>query len=256
MGNWPACAAPTRTSCSGATAAATTPRCFPTWPTCPTSAWTGAPDFALDQLAEQLESYSNDCRRLLQLNEQLPHQVAELHACGLTKFSYMGGEETEIDRMIAFAAHLPQEAEALERKARSAVVNVTACLRELRDGLLTFKSRMRDFNRLISRRQLSDLAVFKIEPADEMLLVEAIELLITKAEQVDNGETFSLFNHASVLDDAALNRAKQVLIGEGEARGCLRVEHLFRLEFIVGKAGHARRNRLPTSTAPPRTAPC
>jgi hypothetical protein len=205
----------------------------------PHRAWTGAPGFALDQLADQLENYSNDCRRLLQLNEQLPHQVAELHACGLTKFSYMGGEETEIDRMVAFAAHLPQEAEALERKARSAVVNVTACLRELRDGLLTFKSRMRDFNRLISRRQLSDLAVFKIEPADELLLVDAIELLIGKAEQVDDGETFSLFNHASVLDDDALNRAKQVLIGEGEARGCLRVEHLFRLEFIVGKAGRA-----------------
>ncbi|MDL2357703.1 MAG: hypothetical protein QFF03_20810 [Pseudomonadota bacterium] len=205
----------------------------------PHQPWTGAPDFALDQLAGQLEGYGNDCRRLLQLNEQLPHQVAELHACGLTKFSYMGGEETEIDRMIAFAAHLPQEAEALERKARSAVVNVTACLRELRDGLLTFKSRMRDFNRLISRRQLSDLAVFKIEPADELQLVDAIELLIAKAEQVDDGETFSLFNHASVLDDDALNRAKQVLIGEGEARGCLRVEHLFRLEFIVGKAGRA-----------------
>ena len=201
--------------------------------------WTGAPGFALDQLADHLEIYSDDCRRLLQLNEMLPHQIAELHACGLTKFSYMGGEETEIDRITAFAAHLPQEAEALERKARSAVVNVTACLRELRDGLLTFKSRMRDFNRLISRRQLSDLAVFKIEPADELLLVDAIELLIAKAEQVDDGETFSLFNHASVLDDDALNRAKQVLIGEGEARGCLRVEHLFRLEFIVGKAGRA-----------------
>lgn len=199
----------------------------------------GAAAAGLDQLAAQLETYRNDCRRLLHLNDQIPHQVAELHAHGLTKFSYMGGEESEIMRMIAFAEHLPQEAEALERKARSAVVNVTACLRELRDGLLTFKSRMRDFNRLVSRRQLSDLDVFKIEPMDETLLVESIELLIGKAEQVDSGETFSLFNHASVLDDAALNRAKQALIGEGEARGCLRVEHLFRLEFIVGKAGHA-----------------
>lgn len=205
----------------------------------PHAPWAGGDEFALDQLADQLEIYRNDCRRLLQVNEQIPHQVGELHAFGLTKFSYMGGEEAEIDRIIAFAAHLPQEAEALERKARSAVVNVTACLRELRDGLLTFKSRMRDFNRLISRRQLSDLEVFKIEPADEFAIVESIELLISKAEQVDDGETFSLFNHASVLDDAALNRAKQVLIGEGEARGCLRVEHLFRLEFLVGKAGRA-----------------
>jgi hypothetical protein len=201
--------------------------------------WIDSAGAGLDQLAAQLETYRNDCRRLQQLNQLIPHQVGQLHAHGLTKFSYMGGEESEITRMIAFAEHLPQEEEALERKARSAVVNVTACLRELRDGLLTFKSRMRDFNRLISRRQLSDLDVFKIEPMDEAQLVESIELLIGKAEQVDNGETFSLFNHASVLDDAALNRAKQVLIGEGEARGCLRVEHLFRLEFIVGKAGRA-----------------
>lgn len=205
----------------------------------PHLAWAGAAELALERLAEHLESYRGDCRRLLQLDEQIPRQLAELHARGLTKFHFMGGEEAEIGRVVAFAGHLPQEAEALERKARSAVINVTACLRELRDGLLTFKSRMRDFNRLIGRRQLSDLAVFKIEPADEAALVESIELLIGKAEQVDNGETFSLFNHASVLDDAALNRAKQVLIGEGEARGCLRVEHLFRLEFIVGKTGRA-----------------
>lgn len=201
--------------------------------------WAGTTDLSLELLAEHLESYRSDCRRLLQLDEQIPHQVKQLHAGGLTKFNFIGGEEAEIGRIIAFAAHLPQEAEALERKARSAVINVTACLRELRDGLLTFKSRMRDFNRLISRRQLSDLAVFKIEPTDEFTLVESIELLIGKAEQVDNGETFSLFNHVSVLDDAALNRAKQVLIGEGEARGCLRVEHLFRLEFVVGKTGRA-----------------
>lgn len=205
----------------------------------PHQVWIGDSDTGLEGLSERLEAYRGDCRRLLQLNDQIPHQVSELHARGLTKFSYMGGEEAEIGRIIDFAAHLPQEAEALERKARSAVVNVTACLRELRDGLLTFKSRMRDFNRLISRRQLSDLAVFKIEPADELTLVESIELLIATAEQVDNSETFSLFNHASVLDDVALNRAKQVLIGEGEARGCLRVEHLFRLDFIVGKAGRA-----------------
>jgi hypothetical protein len=205
----------------------------------PHEVWNGPPAGGLDRLAQHLEHYRTDCRRLLQLNEQIQHQLGQLHAFGLTKFSYMDGDEAEVGRIVGFAAHLAQEAEALERKARSAVVNVTACLRELRDGLLTFKSRMRDFNRLISRRQLSDLAVFKIEPADQEELVGAIELLISKAEQVDDGETFSLFNHASVLDDGALNRAKHILIGEGEARGCLRVEHLFRLEFIVGKAGRA-----------------
>jgi hypothetical protein len=174
---------------------------------------------------------------LIQLDRDLEAGLAKLHVGGLTKFQFVAGSETEINRIIEFAAHLSQEEQALDRKSRSAVVNVTACLRELRDGLVTFKSKMRDFNRLINRRQLSDLSVFKIEPVDEMQMVEAIEQLISTAEKAESGETFELFNHASVLDDATLNRAKSLLIHEGEVRGCLRVEHFFRLEFIVGKAG-------------------
>jgi hypothetical protein len=113
---------------------------------------------------------------------------------------------------------------------------VAASLRELRDGLFAFKRRMREFNRKISGRQLSDLAVFKIEPEDETPLVEAIEMLISTAATVDSGETFELFNQQSVLDDDQLNRAKTLLIEEGNARHGLRVADLFRLRFWVGKA--------------------
>ena len=203
----------------------------------PHQTWLGATDFPLDKLAGVLENYQSDCVDLLQLDRDMETRLAQLHAGGLTKFQFLSGSEVEINRIIEFAAHLAQEGQALERKSRSAVVNVTACLRELRDGLVTFKSKMRDFNRLINRRQLSDLSVFRVEPVDERLLVESIEQLISTAEQAESGETFDLFNHASVLDDATLNRAKSLLIHEGEVRGCLRVEHFFRLEFIVGKAG-------------------
>lgn len=203
----------------------------------PHQPWLGSDRVELAQLAEILAGYHRDCDELLRLDRELDTKLAQLHAGGLTKFQFATGNEAEIQRIIEFAAHLPQEAQALERKARSAVVNVTACLRELRDGLLTFKSKMREFNRLINRRQLSDLSVFKIEPVDEGQLVEAVEQLISTAEQAESGETFELFNHGSVLDDATLNRAKSLLIHEGEVRGCLRVEHFFRLEFVVGKAG-------------------
>lgn len=203
----------------------------------PHQGWIGSEAVALERLAETLAAYSRDCEDLQRLDRELDTKLAQIHAGGLTKFQFTSGSETEIQRIVEFANHLAQEDQALERKARSAVVNVTACLRELRDGLVTFKSRMRDFNRLINRRQLSDLEVFKIEPVDEADLVEAVEQLISTAEHAESGETFDLFNHASVLDDASLNRAKSRLIHEGEARGCLRVEHFFRLEFIVGKAG-------------------
>ncbi len=199
--------------------------------------WLGTDEVGLTQLSESLSVYHRECADLIALDRDLDAGLVKLHMGGLTKFQFLAGSETEINRIIEFAAHLSQEEQALERKSRSAVVNVTACLRELRDGLVTFKSKMRDFNRLINRRQLSDLSVFKIEPVDETQMVEAIEQLISTAEKAESGETFELFNHASVLDDATLNRAKSLLIHEGEVRGCLRVEHFFRLEFIVGKAG-------------------
>lgn len=209
-----------------------------TWlPDLPHHPWLAQPGFSLDQLAERLQTYQADCRQLLELDDMLRRQVGEVHTGGLTKFQFVGDPEAEIARLVEFAHHLPQEAEALEKKVRSAVVNVAACLRELRDGLGSFKRRMRDFNRKISGRQLSDLAVFKIEPEDETALVEAIELLISTAASVGNGETFELFNQQSVLDDDQLNRAKTLLIEEGNARHGLRVADLFRLRFWVGKAG-------------------
>lgn len=203
----------------------------------PHQRWLGTDEVGLAQLAGTLSAYQRDCADLLQLDRDLEARLAQLHAGGMTKFQFVAGSEVEINRIIEFAAHLSQEEQAIDRKSRSAVVNVTACLRELRDGLMTFKSKMREFNRLINRRQLSDLSVFKIEPVDESLMVEAVEQLISTAEHAESGETFELFNHGSVLDDVTLNRAKSLLIHEGEVRGCLRVEHFFRLEFIVGKAG-------------------
>lgn len=203
----------------------------------PHQPWLGSDEVSLSQLADALSIYQRECAELITLDRELDAGLMKLHAGGLTKFQFAAGSEAEISRIIEFTAHLSQEEQALERKSRTAVVNVTACLRELRDGLDTFKSKMRDFNRLINRRQLSDLSVFKIEPVDETQMVEAIGHLISTAEKAESGETFELFNHGSVLDDATLNRAKSLLIREGEARGCLRVEHFFRLEFIVGKAG-------------------
>ena len=199
--------------------------------------WLAQPEFALDQLADRLQTYQADCRQLLELDELIRRLLGDIHVGGLNKYQFVGDPEAEIVRLVEFAHHLPQEAEALEKKVRSAVVNVAACLRELRDGLAAFKRRMREFNRKISGRQLSDLAVFKIEPEDETALVEAIELLISTAATVGNGETFELFNQQSVLDDDKLNRAKTLLIEEGNARHGLRVADLFRLRFWVGKAG-------------------
>lgn len=203
----------------------------------PHQEWLAEADWSLNDFAEKLKQYQNDCTLLQQLNDSLSSGLRQLHSFGLTKYQFSENPDQELARIIGFSHQLPQEKLALEKKARSAVVNVTASLRELRDGLLSFQGKMREFNRLIGHRQLSDLKTFKIDAVNQDFLVEAIETLITTAEQVDTGDSFDLFNQSSVLDDDALDRARQTLIDEGNARQGLKVADLFRLEFVVGKQG-------------------
>ncbi len=189
----------------------------------------------MTELADQIESYNGDCQKLKQLDDRLKNKLDTLHHDDLSKFQYEESAEKELESLFAFTAQLALEKEAIERKSRSAVVQVAAILRGLRDSLETLKMRMNEFNNKINHRQLSDLKIFRIEPREEESLVGAIKTLISTSEQVDSGNSFDLFDHNTVLDDKALNKAKDILIREGEARGSIKVEHLFRLVFKIAK---------------------
>ena len=192
-------------------------------------------ELAMPTLADRIETYNRDCQKLKQIDEQLNDHLSQLHRDGVSKFQTQDTAEQQLNALFNYTAQLSQEKEAIERKARSAVVQVAAILRDLRDSLETFKRRMREFNNKINRRQLSDLKVFKIEPREEDILVRAIQALISTSEQVESGRSFDLFDQNTMLDDKELNKAKDILIKEGEARGGLRVEHLFRLVFSIAK---------------------
>ena len=194
-----------------------------------------AAELVMPTLADRIENYNRDCQKLKQIDDELVRQLGDLHRDGMNKFQAQDTAEQELDALFNYTAQLSQEQAAIERKARSAVVQVAAILRDLRDSLETLKRRMREFNNKINKRQLSDLKVFKIEPREEEALVRAIQTLISTSEQVESGNSFDLFDHNAVLDDKELNDAKDTLIKEGEARGGLRVEHLFRLVFIIAK---------------------
>lgn len=199
--------------------------------------WLGQTELEVEKLSENLKQYVSNCLELVQLEKDVDSLIHQLHANGLTRYQYAESPEDEVIRLIAFSHNLDHEAEALEKKARTAVVGVAASLRDLNSGLDSLKAGLRDFNRKISGRKLSDLEVFRVEAEDETQLVEAINCLISTAETVDSGETFALFNHSSVMDDAQLNRAKSLLIEEGNARNGLRISDLFNLRFKVGKQG-------------------
>lgn len=189
----------------------------------------------IDLLADQIEIYNQDCQDLRDLDKTIAEGLIHLHHDGISKFQVQDDQEQELQVLFNYTAQLKQEQAAIERKARSAVVQVAAILRDLRNSLETLKRRMSDFNNKINKRQLSDLKVFKIEPREEEAIVNAIRTLISTSEQVDSGSSFDLFDHNAVLDDKELNKAKDLLIKQGEKLGSLKVEHLFRLVFVIGK---------------------
>lgn len=208
-------------------------------PHLPHREWVQAIQIPVRDLPAALSSYATDCTRLQALTSGLKGRVAEVHAGGLTKFlgAADAGMEGEIQRMVNFVDALPHEAETLERAARQAVVEVSSALKDLRRSLGEMELKMKDFNKLISQRRVSDLAVFKLELVHIPELVGAIDTLVQTSDLVGQGESFDLYNQTAVLDDDELNRAKTLLIREGQQNNGLKLENLFRLEFKVGKQG-------------------
>lgn len=202
--------------------------------------WVQPLDMAVRDLPKALPAYISDCQELKDLTVSLRTGVSDTHAAGLTKFIGVtdSGVEAEIQRMVNFAGALPQEAETLERAARQAVVEVSSALHDIRRSLSQMDAKMAEFNRLISQRRLSDLAVFKLKLVEVGELVDAMDMLLSTAELADSGQSFALFNQNDDLTDGDLKRAKSILIREGQNNNGLKLENLFRLEFHVAKRGH------------------
>ena len=200
--------------------------------------WVAEPEWQLDQLDAHLSNYNNECARMLTLDKALVNGIIELHSKGLTKFQDMNSYDEEWKHVIEFEQNLEKEGEVIQKECRSAVVNVSTGLTQIRKGLSAFNREMDVFNKLISQRKISDLRVFKIVPRNEEHIVAAIDTILAEAKEAELNETRQMFDCTSVLDNEAIERAKQTLIDEGNERNGLRVSDLFRLEFVIGKEGH------------------
>jgi hypothetical protein len=201
----------------------------------PHDVWAFPTPLGITELASFLQAYHHDCQTLNKLENDLENELRAIQQAGLTKYQTAESAEQEIEKIIEFAQHLPQENVALENKARTAVVALAVSLRQLRSGLDSLTHRMRQFNALFENLHLSDLKLFKVKATHETLLVEAIDLLIRTSGHIEAGESFDLFNQQSVLDDPKLNQAKALLIEQGQARNGLQIKDLFRLEFVLAK---------------------
>jgi len=97
-------------------------------------------------------------------DDELNRQLGDLHRDNMNKFQTQDSAEQELDALFAYTQNLNQEKAAIERKARSAVVQVAVILRDLRDSLETLKRRMREFNNKINKRQLPISRYLKSNP--------------------------------------------------------------------------------------------
>lgn len=196
----------------------------------------GHSELKLDELAGKLVEFNQGCLKHETICADIGRLIGLIEHSGLTKFTDVEEPEAQIANMVNFANHLDSERESVEKKARIAVVSVAMSLNNLRNSLYTLDSKTVEFNRLISRRQLSDLKTFKVRITPDEELVEAIDLVLMKAKAADSGETYNIFDTTnSVLDDKALDKAKQLLADKGQEYGGLEVKNLFELQFVLAK---------------------
>lgn len=196
----------------------------------------GQADLELDELAGKLVEFNQGCHKHETTCGLIANLLTVIERGGLTKFADVDEPEAQIANIVNFANHLDSERESVEKKARSAVVSVAMSLNNLRDSLHTLESKTVEFNRLISRRQLSDLKTFKVRINPDEQLVESIDLVLKKAKAADSGETYNIFDTTnSGLYEKDLDQAKQLLADKGQEYGGLEVKNLFELQFVLAK---------------------
>lgn len=193
----------------------------------------GLPDvIPFEQLRSTMDQQHQLCQDLERAERVTSDLLAEIHHKGLTKFAGEGGPEQEIVRIIEYHENRANEEAAVASQSRAASAAVSSALAHLRDGLRSFQGRVSSFNRLITRRSISDLAVFRINVVPEQQLLDDIETVLAGIETSDTGQ-LSLMEANTRRSNDAVGRALANLLGQHE----LRVESLFALEFEVGKKG-------------------
>ena len=93
----------------------------------PHQPWLGSDEVSLTTLAEVLQAYQRDCS---DLSSSMSASAASSPTCmcGLTKFQFSKTQKQRSTRFSASPPICPRRRKRSERAARTAVVNVTACL--------------------------------------------------------------------------------------------------------------------------------
>lgn len=194
-------------------------------------------DDSLDNLLPLLNDYQDTWQALQRIDGQIDALYAQVRLKGVAKFDSEEDAERRLQLLINAYAHRQDEALTLAKARRAAVTDIARTLRNIRSDYDNLEHQLALFNREINKRQVSNLASFRIVLAPNKDALRHIDQIIHSAGQYEEGETLSVFDLTqSAEQDAKNEEAKEYLARLVAANGNqLGLKDLFELAFEITK---------------------
>lgn len=194
-------------------------------------------DDVLSNLNTFLEEQKTDCINLKEKDDKISALLREFIEAGFVKYQGQGTRDEQIDSIINFLNNIDQEELHIQEIKRAAIVKVSSVLRRLEHQYDDFCNELTTFNSLIQKRKVSDLEKMAVE-STSLPALDAIKIFSKySTDDVNSNDLFSLEIKNNSAGNAELDRAKDILLKVCSEKGCLKLENLFELNFIVCKKG-------------------
>lgn len=194
-------------------------------------------DDVLSNLNTFLEEQKIDCINLKEKDDKISALLREFIEAGFVKYQGQGTRDEQIDSIVNFLNNIDQEEMHIQKITREAIVKVSSVLRRLEHQYDDFCNELTTFNSLIQKRKVSDLEKMAVE-STPLPALDAIKIFSKySTDDVNSNDLFSLEIKNNSAGNAELDRAKDILLKVCSEKGCLKLENLFELNFIVCKKG-------------------
>ncbi|KQQ50901.1 chromosome partitioning protein ParA [Pseudomonas sp. Leaf127] len=194
-------------------------------------------DDSVDNLLPLLNDYQDSWQALQRCDGQIDALYAQVRLKGVAKFDSEEDVERRLQLLINAYAHRTDEALTLGKARRAAVTDIARTLRNIRSDYESLEHQLALFNREINKRQVSNLASFRIVLAPNKEALKHIDQIIHSAGQYEEGETLSVFDLSqSAEQDSKNEEAKEYLARLVAANhNQLGLKDLFELAFEITK---------------------
>jgi hypothetical protein len=196
-----------------------------------------AVDDSMDNLLPLLSDYQDTWQSLQRVDGQIEALYAQVRLKGVAKFDSEDDMERRLQLLVNAYAHRQDEALTLAKARRAAVTDIARTLRNIRSDYDSLEHQLALFNREINKRQVSNLASFRIVLAANKDALRHIDQIIHSAGQYQEGETLSVFDLSQDAEQDSKNEeAKEYLARLVAANGNqLGLKDLFELAFEITK---------------------